>query len=315
MLKKNLLSLLSLFCVVFIFSFATPANTVDETEPAAISTLTQTKLPSGAVRVLPDSVPAEINQALEKLVETGKGKLVQGDAEVLAWQGANYRKANAASLINQIQNNLRTKGWVYETAGEEDGVTIFSVFQETPTRRAILGFYVASDDVLVVAWTEVLSAQNNQGNNKPATSLPTQQDNQIDIVGVWETGGMSMMADRNRVTGSITPSNGSTMKYVFTANGRFEFVGYMQSTQYGCTTTLFNDKRGKYEIQGSQITLIPNKNFWRKQNSCAPNSDQEKNYTLEQETFELRAKTDEYGKQFICLANAKGETCYRREQE
>jgi hypothetical protein len=224
MLKKNLLSLLSLFCVVFIFSFATPANTVDETEPAAISTLTQTKLPSGAVRVF-------------------------------------------------------------------------------------------SDDVLVVAWTEVLSAQNNQGNNKPATSLPTQQDNQIDIVGVWETGGMSMMADRNRVTGSITPSNGSTMKYVFTANGRFEFVGYMQSTQYGCTTTLFNDKRGKYEIQGSQITLIPNKNFWRKQNSCAPNSDQEKNYTLEQETFELRAKTDEYGKQFICLANAKGETCYRREQE
>ena len=87
----------------------------------------------------------------------------------------------------------------------------------------------------------------------------------------------------------------------------------MNSTVYGCTTSLFNDKRGRYEISGSTITLIPSKNFWRKQNSCAPNSNSEQNYKLDRETFQLSTKTDEYGKSLICLADAKGEACYRRE--
>ena len=126
---------------------------------------------------------------------------------------------------------------------------------------------------------------------------------------------MSLLQERNTVTNSVTPSNGTRIKYVFTADGRFEHVGLLQSTVYGCTTTLFNDKRGTYEINGSSITLIPSKNFWRQQNTCAPNSTKERDYTLDRETLTWRMKTDEYGKVFICLANAKGETCHRREQE
>jgi hypothetical protein len=34
---------------------------------------------------------------------------------------------------------------------------------------------------------------------------------------------------------------------------------------------------------------------------------------LEQETYSFRTKQDEYGKTLICLANEKGESCYRRE--
>ncbi len=147
-------------------------------------------------------------------------------------------------------------------------------------------------------------AQSSAG---PATT-------QADITGTWATGGMSMMADRNTVTGATTPSNGNTQKYQFTADGRFAFVGYLQSTMYGCTTALFNDKQGRYELSGSEITLIPTKNFWRNSNSCSPASTKERNYTLERETFDLSSNTDEYGKRYICLSNAKGETCYRREE-
>jgi len=93
---------------------------------------------------------------------------------------------------------------------------------------------------------------------------------QTDIVGMWQTGGMSITGERNTVTGSTTPSNGNTQKYVFGADGRFSFVGYLQSTQYGCTTALFNDKQGKYAIEGSQITLIPSKNFCGKHTVAAP---------------------------------------------
>ena len=136
-----------------------------------------------------------------------------------------------------------------------------------------------------------------------------------DVVGIWRTGGMSTMADRNTITGSTTPSNGNTFKYEFRADGRFSFVGYLQSTMYGCTTALFNDKQGRFEISGSQITLIPTKNFWRNTNSCSVASTKERNYTLERETYELSTKTDEYGKAYVCLTNDKGETCYRNEKE
>ncbi len=136
-----------------------------------------------------------------------------------------------------------------------------------------------------------------------------------DLVGTWKTGGMSMMADRNTVTGSTTPSNGNTQKYQFDSNGRFSFTGYMQSTMYGCTTALFNDKQGRYELAGSQLTLRPTKNFWRNTYSCSPGSNKERNYVLDPEVYDVSTKTDEYGKLYICLSNEKGETCYQRESE
>ena len=136
-----------------------------------------------------------------------------------------------------------------------------------------------------------------------------------DLTGIWRTGGQSMMADKNMITGATTPSNGNTFKYMFTADGRFEFVGYMQSTMYGCTTDLFNDKRGKYVLNGDQLTLSPTKNFWRNTYSCSPASNKERNYTLEQETMTLSGKTDEYGSQYICLQGKSGETCYRRSKD
>ncbi len=143
----------------------------------------------------------------------------------------------------------------------------------------------------------------------------TEELTRSDLVGTWRTGGMSMMADRNTVTGATTPSNGNTLKFEFKADGRFAFTGYLQSTMYGCTTALFNDKQGRYSLSGNQLTLTLAKNFWRNTNSCSPGSTKERNYTLDPEVYELRTKVDEYDKLYICLTNEKGETCYRRERE
>lgn len=289
------------------------AHAEDEGVPAAQSNLTGVNLPTGAVRIHAQHVPAGIHQILEKMIAAGAGKLRQGNAEVLAWAGGSYRKAIAPKLMNQLQTNLQAHGWTYEIAEKDGEVTIFSVVKASPTERAIVGFYVPTDDALVVAWTEVLKAENNaRANTAPGNSKSAARPAGNVLLGTWGTGGMSTMADRNRVTGSLTPSNGNTFKYVFTADGRFEFIGMMQSTLYGCTTTMFNDKRGSYEISGATVTLTPSKNFWRQQNSCAPNSTKERDYTLTPETYHWRTKTDEYGKSYICLANDKGESCYRR---
>lgn len=316
MFRKTLrASLAVLSSVLFLNAYARAQETV----AAASSTVTQAQLPAGAERVSESSVPAEINSALAKIVEAGGGKIVRGDSEVIAWSGAGYSKADAPSLLRQLQGSLKAKGWTYEEAGKEGEVTVFSVARVAPTRRAVLGFYVPTDEALLVAWTEVHAADAGQSNDDAAQSPANARGPERGeasgaswLVGTWGTGGMSMMADRNTVTGATTPSNGSTFKYVFTADGRFEFVGLLQSTMYGCTTTLFNDKKGRYETDGQTLTLIPSRNFWRQQNGCAPNSNKEREYTLERETFRLRTKTDEYGKHFVCLTNDKGETCYRR---
>lgn len=318
MFKNSLFFLLALCGVILTCGLSARAQ---ETEFVIHSAITEAKLPTGAQRVMAASVPAGVNEVLKKLVAAGEGKLVQGEAEVLAWADAGYRKADAPILINQLTKGLQTQGWTYELGGQEGDLTVFSVLKEGTPRRVVLGFFVPTDDALVLAWTEVLPAD---GRSNPATAYPSTQSVAFtpapaaavpgELVGTWANGGMSMLLERNTVTGSTTPHNGSRFKYVFTADNRFEAIGLMQSTMYGCTTTLFNDKRGTIEVNGSQLTLIPSKNFWRQQNSCAPNSNKERDYTLERETFTWRTKTDEYGKKHICLANAKGETCYRQEE-
>jgi hypothetical protein len=291
--------------------FSFPLFAKSEGEPAAQSNLTGVKLPTGAVRINEQAVPAGISQILEKIVAAGQGKLRQGGSEVLAWAGGTYQKASANKLVSQVQTNLQAQGWTYEVAEKEGDITIFSVVRANPTQRAIIGFYVPTEDALVIAWTEILKAES-KAPATTSTASPKPANSANALLGTWDNGGMSMMGDRNRVTGSVTASNGHTFKYVFTADGRFENIGMMQSTQYGCTTTLFNDKRGTYTINGNTVTLTPDKNFWRQQNSCALNSTNERNYTLTPETYRWRTKTDEWGKPYICLANDKGESCYRR---
>ncbi len=158
MLKKNLRVLWTVFCAFALFA-AVSAQTKEEYEPAASSSVTGVNLPAGALRVQPSSVPAEINQGLAKIVEAGEGKFVAGDSEVLAWTEKDYSKASAENLIKQLENNLSAAGWKYEVGGKEGDLTFFTVFKESPQRRAVVGFFAATDDALVLAWTEVLPSK------------------------------------------------------------------------------------------------------------------------------------------------------------
>lgn len=144
-----------------------------------------------------------------------------------------------------------------------------------------------------------------------ATSILAQSS--ADIAGEWTNGRVSMLQEYDPVKGTTTPGNSTYFSYKFTADGKFAFIGMAKTTNFGCSQTLFNDKSGKFVIDGSTITLIPSKNFWRNSFSCFPSRNSEKNYTLTKETYELSTKTDEYGKELVCLANDKGESCYRKE--
>lgn len=308
---KNIQALFLLFAVFFISAVSISAQ---ETEAAASSNLTGISLPAGAQRVLPNAVPAEITDALDKIVAEGGGKFRKGESEVLIWAGGNYSKAAAQTTVNRLTDSLKVAGWNYSNEGEESGLTVFGVTKTGANPRAIVGFHGATDDALIFTWMEILP--NTVGENISQTiEEPAQKTNNKSngsIVGSWDNGRVSMVTRQNTITGATSPGSSSRFEYNFTADGGFSFTGLMQTVNYSCTDTLYNEKNGRYVLEGSTLTMIPAKNFWRKTNSCSASGNSEKNYTLEKEVYQFSTRTDEYGKELICLANDKGESCYRR---
>lgn len=301
--------LIALFSTVSIF-----AQTEEGFEAVTSSNLTKVSLPANALRMSPDKVPAEITQTLEKFVAAGEGKFQQGDSEVLVWTGTSYQKVGLQTTINRLMDTMKVAGWKYEVGGVENGVTVFSLLKDGTKRRAIMGFYGESDGTLVLGWVEVLPTGSNTDNsqNNEQTEVSSNGDSNSSIIGNWYNGRVSMVTRQNTITGMTSPGSSTRFEYQFMANGKFLFTGLAQTVNYSCTDTLYNEKSGSYVINGSQIKLIPTKNYWRKQNSCAPSSNSEKNYKLDTETYTFRIKRNDYGKDEICLNSGTNEACYER---
>ena len=138
---------------------------------------------------------------------------------------------------------------------------------------------------------------------------------QRSVVGYWKTGGVGTINEVNTVTGQTKNRRGTTFSYNFAADGTYTFVGYMESTMFGCTTSLFNEINGRYTVEGSTIFLNPSRDFWKNTYSCFPNSNKSQTKIPTKKSLEFGFKTDQYGKNFICLNDAGVETCYRREQQ
>lgn len=295
-----------------------PIQAADGTEPASSSTLTAVSLPANARRILPQNVPGEVQQTLEKFIAAGNGKIRQGETEVLVWAGANYKKANASRIVYLLTDTLKGGGWKYEAAGQEDGVTVFSLLKESGHRRVLIGFYGANDDALVFACTELLAAETAASKTEPTQPHTSGRasGNGIphELIGTWDNGSVSMLQRKDTITGATTPGRSSYFSYSFAADGTFQFTGLMQTTNYSCTTTLFNDKAGRVRFTSNTVTFTPTKNYW-KNTSCVASQNSEKNHTLAEETYQWRTKTDEYGKRLICLSNDKGESCYRYKEK
>ncbi|HSK70815.1 MAG TPA: hypothetical protein VK892_03900 [Pyrinomonadaceae bacterium] len=312
-----------LLLTAIILSIFTIVPAQEETEPAANSAITEVKLPAGTLRVLPSSVPAEINQGLDKLVEAGEGKIIQGDAEVLAWTGGGYKKASAANLIRQVQTNLQAKGWIYEVGGKEGEVTFFSALKDTPTRRAVLGYYVATDEALVLAWTEVLPANANSSVEKETRREETTVKNTLEnsvkssgtlrsLVGKWEKkqGGMSSV-DAN--TGRYLGSSGNYESYTFHADGRVEYTMLVAVQNYGCRLEAFGQSKGRASVSGGGLNINLGAGTIKRDDSCSPS----KNYTNPTKAtntdYKWTVAKDDYGVVQLCLTQPNGETfCYRR---
>lgn len=137
---------------------------------------------------------------------------------------------------------------------------------------------------------------------------------QADVTGYWKNGSVGAIQYQNRTTGATKPGRGSLFSYKFLPNGTYEFVGYMETTMYNCTSTLFNEIKGKYRVEGSTIHLTPSRDLWKSTNSCAASGNKQRTQTPKKKTITFELRRDEYGNSLICIEDG-GETCYRKEEQ
>ena len=103
------------------------------------------------------------------------------------------------------------------------------------------------------------------------------------------------------------------MQYRFLPGGRFEYNGYLETTMYNCTTTLFNPVAGTYSVEGDRLTIVPRTSKWQQTNTCASSMNKTQPGKLDPETYTFRFSNEQGGRR-LCLKSAKGnEVCYRAE--
>ena len=136
-----------------------------------------------------------------------------------------------------------------------------------------------------------------------------------DITGSWKDGSVGSIGYQNQVTGVTRSGRSHVFTYKFLANGNYEFVGYMELNNYGCSSTLFNQITGKYSVDGSTIYLSPARDFWRSSNSCAASGNKETTKAPTKKTLEFELRQDDYGQDMLCIQDGEASTCYGREKK
>ena len=121
-----------------------------------------------------------------------------------------------------------------------------------------------------------------------------------ELAGKWFEGSTSILGEQNMATGSVASKYGSSIGYTFAADGTFRYAALIKSTMYGCTTNLWNDRRGKFSVQGDVITFTPTKDYWFNSNSCYPSANKEQNKPLKAKSFNFEVGQKE-GKTWLCL--------------
>jgi hypothetical protein len=120
------------------------------------------------------------------------------------------------------------------------------------------------------------------------------------LVGKWFEGSASILQEKNMTTGSVASRYGSTIGYEINADGTFQYAGLIKSTLYGCTTTLWNDRRGTVSIEGDRITFTPVKDYWLNTNSCYPSANKEKNKELQAKSYNFEVGEKD-GRTWLCM--------------
>ncbi len=161
--------LTAILTIVIGVCFSASAFGQDELSPVTRSQLAGVSLPSGALRMNDAGIPADIDQALQTLIDHGGPEVRRGETEVLVWTGRDVKKSGIDRMVERVRRAFESGGWRYEVSTIENGITFFSLLKDGAERRAMIGVYGDSNGTLMFAFTEMLAANSSV---RPAADVP-----------------------------------------------------------------------------------------------------------------------------------------------
>lgn len=135
------------------------------------------------------------------------------------------------------------------------------------------------------------------------------------LIGHWRSGSISSISFYNRATGVWAPPSGIGMAYSFEPDGTYTNAQLLQTSMYGCTTTFFSWRAGKYIVQGNQVTLTETESSSKQTDTCNPSRDRAGSRPLVVERLIWRVVREQSGLVLGLLDPSKnyGEIQYRPE--
>ncbi len=155
-----------------------------------------------------------------------------------------------------------------------------------------------------------LHAQNS---NPWAPRVEAINGTSSDLIGEWSKSRISNVDFVNPSTGSHADPSGERLNVRFFPDGHYRLGWLLQSSLYNCTSTVFGDKTGMYQIQGDALTMKDTGSVLTSRDTCHREWNYEKHPPLAQSTYQWRLGRTKYGSVLILRGPDGKETVYARE--
>ena len=133
------------------------------------------------------------------------------------------------------------------------------------------------------------------------------------FVGKWMTGNSSDLALQNSQTGTSTKASGIQVLYSIYPNGRYEYATRETHTMYRCESVISLYKTGHIEMNGSQISFVPESGKFTSEDNCNRQYNYTKPAKLDPETYNASVQRDEYGTKLCLQGNGVNGCAYKRD--
>ncbi len=135
-----------------------------------------------------------------------------------------------------------------------------------------------------------------------------------ELVGKRYQGSTSSLEYLNRSTGAANAAGGNGTGLEIKTDGSFTKAQLAKVGLYGCSTIVFGYQTGKVIAADDALTFDVKKFYVSYKDSCNPQMNSEKNAAPQKFQYQYALKTDDGGRETLCLSNGKEEECYWREQ-
>jgi hypothetical protein len=133
------------------------------------------------------------------------------------------------------------------------------------------------------------------------------------VVGEWSKSNISSVDFANPNTGSHASPSGERLNVRFFPDGHYKLGWLLQSSLYSCTSTVFGEKTGTYEIHGDELTMKDSASVLKSQDNCHREWNYEKHPPLRQSTYQWHLGRTKYGLVLVMRGPDGKDTVYARE--